>query len=90
MKLATASPSELMHRPPRRTATIAAGIRRGSIETSKTSIPTTTKNRTEQKPVMIAEHAHAPRKTPGGSGVPTTRLMMPRSRAVVTAKMIPV
>ena len=39
---------------------------------------------------MIAEHAHAATKIAGGSGVPTTRLMIPRSRAVVTAKMIPV
>ena len=90
MKLATARPSELMQSPPSSTATTAAGISRGSIETSKASIPTTTRSSTEQKPVMIAEHAHAPRKTPGGSGVPTTRLMIPRSRAVVTAKMIPV
>ena len=90
MKLATARPSELMQRPPRRTATTAAGISCGSIETPKATIPTTIRSSTEPNPVTIAEHAHAATKTPAGSGVPTTRLMIPRSRAVVTAKMIPV
>ena len=60
-KLTTARPSELRQSPPSSTATTAAGISRGSIETSKAIIPITTSSTTETNPVTIAEHAQAAR-----------------------------
>src|SRR4051812_23664048 len=54
-KLDAARPSELMQSAPSSTVNSAAGIRPGLIDTSKKTIPTITRNRTEQEPVMITE-----------------------------------
>jgi len=60
-KVETASPSALSAVPPSTRVTSAAGISRGSIETPKNAMPTTTSSTTLAIPETIAEIAQAPR-----------------------------